>query len=297
MDGYCDSAFRIICKKVAPDIVVFSEFYSADGLFHNPILAKKVLSHNPVEHPLIFQIFGNNPDTFLAAGKLIESYGAQGVDINMGCPAKKVVKCGYGSGLMIDSDKAMKIVNILAENLRIPVSVKTRLGWSDANGLIEFWQALENAGAQLITVHGRTFQQEYTGKADWEPIYELQKNLTIPVLGNGDCKNYDDGMEKIQDLAGFMIARASLGNPWCFLPNNHSPLWVQRISIMTEHMQKMIETKWEQRSCLEIRKHFVHYLHGFDGVRDYRKRLATLTSLEEAKKILEELSMVPQERG
>jgi tRNA-dihydrouridine synthase B len=97
MDGYCDSAFRIICKKVAPDIVVFSEFYSADGLFHNPALAKKVLTHNPVEHPLIFQIFGNNPDTFLAAGKLIESYGAQGVDINMGCPAKKVIKCGYGS--------------------------------------------------------------------------------------------------------------------------------------------------------------------------------------------------------
>lgn len=127
MDGYCDSAFRAICRTVAPDIVVFSEFYSADGLHHNPILAKRVLTHDPIEHPLVFQIFGNTPEVFLSAGKIIESYGAQGVDINMGCPAKKVVKCGYGSGLMVDRDRAMKIVNILAENLKIPVSVKTRL--------------------------------------------------------------------------------------------------------------------------------------------------------------------------
>lgn len=100
----------------------------------------------------------------------------------MGCPAKKVVKCGYGSGLMIDRDRAMKIVNILAENLTIPVSVKTRLGWNNADELIDFGQTLQDAGAQLITVHGRTFQQEYTGEANWEPIYELQRNLTIPVL-------------------------------------------------------------------------------------------------------------------
>jgi tRNA-dihydrouridine synthase len=130
---------------------------------------------------------------------------------------------------MVNRDRAMKIVNILAENLSIPVSVKTRLGWSNADELTEFGQSLQDAGAQLITVHGRTFQQEYTGKANWEPIYELQKNLTIPVLGNGDCKNYDDGKEKIQNLAGFMIARASLGNPWCFLPDNYTPSWTERI--------------------------------------------------------------------
>jgi tRNA-dihydrouridine synthase B len=210
----------------------------------------------------------------------------------MGCPARKVVKCGYGSGLMVDRDRAMKIVNILAENLNIPVSVKTRLGWSNADELIEFGQSLQNAGAELITVHGRTFQQEYTGQANWDPIYELQKNLTIPVLGNGDCKSYDDGKEKIHNLAGFMIARGSLGNPWCFLPNNYIPSWKERIQIMREHMERMIATKGEQRSCLEIRKHFVHYLHGFDGVREYRKRLASLTSLKEAEIILNELNHI-----
>lgn len=197
MDGYCDSAFRAICRTVAPDIVVFSEFYSADGLFHNPILAKRVLTHDPVEHPLVFQIFGNTPEVFLAAGKIIESYGAQGVDINMGCPAKKVVKCGYGSGLMIDRDRAMGIVNILAENLKIPVSVKTRLGWNNADELVEFGKCLEQAGAKLISVHGRTYQQEYSGAANWEPMYELQKNVGIPVLGNGDCKSYEDGISRI----------------------------------------------------------------------------------------------------
>lgn len=212
MDGYCDSAFRATCKFVAPDIVVFSEFYSADGLHHNPILAERVLTHDPIEHPLVFQIFGNTPEMFLSAGKIIESYGAQGVDINMGCPVKKVVKCGYGSGLMIDRDRAMKIVNILAENLKIPVTVKTRLGWDGFEELIEFGQCLEKAGAKLITVHGRTRQQAYTGDANWEPIFELQKALKIPVLGNGDCKNYEEGMRRIEKngergLAGFMIAR------------------------------------------------------------------------------------------
>ncbi len=289
MDGYCDSAFRAICRKVAPHIVVFSEFYSADGLHHNPELAKRVLTHDPIEHPLVFQIFGNNPDIFLSAGKLIESYGAQGVDINMGCPAKKVVKCWYGSGLMIDQDRAMKIVNILAENLSIPVSVKTRLGWNSSEWLVDFGKSLETAGAKLISVHGRTFQQEYSWEANWEPIKELQKELSIPVIANGDCKNYEDGVRKMDNLGGFMIGRCALGNPWCFLPDNYAPSWKERLNIMKEHMDRMVGTKWENRACLEIRKHFTHYLHGFDGVREYRKRLATITSLEETENILREL--------
>jgi tRNA-dihydrouridine synthase B len=293
MDGYCDSAFRAVCQKVAGwNIVVFSEFYSADGLHHNPLLAKRVLVHDPIEHPLVFQIFGNTPEIFLSAGKIIESYGAQGVDINMGCPAKKVVKCGYGSGLMVDRDRAMKIVNILAENLNIPVTVKTRLGWNGADELVEFGQALEQAGAKLITVHGRTYQQEYTGNANWTPIQELQKNVKIPVLWNGDCKNYEDGIIKMRNLWGFMIARGSLGNPWCFLPGNYEPTWQERLAVMSEHMEQMVTSKWENRACLEIRKHFTHYLHGFEGVKEYRKRLAMVTSVSETVWILKELSLL-----
>jgi tRNA-dihydrouridine synthase B len=296
MDGYCDSAFRATCRSVAPDIVVFSEFYSADGLYHNPLLAKRVLTHDPIEHPLVFQIFGNTPEIFLSAGKIIESYGAQGVDINMGCPAKKVVKCWYGSGLMIDRDRAMKIVNILAENLKIPVSVKTRLGWSDASELVEFGKCLEQAGASLISVHGRTYQQEYTGSANWEPMFELQRALKIPVVWNGDCKNYENWIVRIQNtgdmpnLWGFMIARHALGNPWCFLSWDYVPTWQERISVMNEHMRRMVDSKWENRACIEIRKHFTHYLHGFEGVREYRKKLAMVTSVSETENILWELS-------
>jgi tRNA-dihydrouridine synthase B len=296
MDGYCDSAFRATCRSVAPDIVVFSEFYSADGLHHNPLLAKRVLTHDPIEHPLVFQIFGNTPEIFLSAGKIIESYGAQGVDINMGCPAKKVVKCWYGSGLMIDRDRAMKIVNILAENLKIPVSVKTRLGWSDASELVEFGKCLEQAGASLISVHGRTYQQEYTWSANWEPMFELQRALKIPVVWNGDCKNYENWIVRIQNtgdmpnLWGFMIARHALGNPWCFLPWDYVPTWQERISVMHEHMRRMVDSKWENRACIEIRKHFTHYLHGFEGVREYRKKLAMVTSVSETENILWELS-------
>lgn len=293
MDGYCDSAFRAICQEVSGwNIVVFSEFYSADGLHHNPLLAKRVLTHNPIEHPLVFQIFGNTPEIFLSAGKIIESYGAQGVDINMGCPAKKVVKCGYGSGLMVDRDRAMKIVNILAENLTIPVTVKTRLGWNGAEELVEFGQALEQAGASLITVHGRTYKQEYMGDANWAPIKELAKNVKIPVLGNGDCKSYEDGMQKMENLAGFMIARWSLWNPWCFLPDNYEPAWQERIGVMEKHMEYMVSSKWENRACIEIRKHFTHYLHGFEWVREYRKKLATVTSVQETSCILEELKTI-----
>ncbi len=208
----------------------------------------------------------------------------------MWCPAKKVVKCGYGSGLMIDRDRAMRIVNILAENLGIPVTVKTRLGWNSAEDLVEFGKSLEQAGAQLISVHGRTYQQEYTGNANWEPMYELQKNIKIPVLWNGDCKNYEDGIQKMKNLGGFMIARWSLGNPWCFLPGNYEPEWQERLLVMQEHMDRMVATKGENRACLEIRKHFTHYLHGFEGVKEYRKRLAMVTSVAETIHILEELN-------
>ena len=144
---------------------------------------------------------------------------------------------------MVDRDRAMKIVNILAENLSIPVTVKTRLGWSGAEELVEFGQALEQAGASLISVHGRTYKQEYTGDANWEPIKELAKNLSIPVLGNGDCKSYEDGVAKMENLAGFMIARGALGNPWCFLPDNYEPTWQERIGVMAKHMDYMVSSK------------------------------------------------------
>ena len=138
MDGYCDSPYRQIVKRVAPETVVFSEFYSADGLVHSKDLQKKALTHDPSEYPLIIQIFGKDPEKFREAAKIIEGYGITGIDINMGCPAKKVVKSGHGSSLMINRDTAFRIVEEMSKAVKIPVSVKTRLGWEDHSLLVEF---------------------------------------------------------------------------------------------------------------------------------------------------------------
>jgi tRNA-dihydrouridine synthase B len=140
MDGYCDSPYRQIVKKIAPKTVVFSEFYSADGLVHSKELQRKALTHAQSEYPLIIQIFGKDPIMFREAAKIIESYGITGIDINMGCPAKKVVKSGHGSSLMINRDTAFKIVEEMSNAVKIPISVKTRLGWENPDLLVEFVQ-------------------------------------------------------------------------------------------------------------------------------------------------------------
>jgi tRNA-dihydrouridine synthase B len=197
MDGYCDSPYRQIVKQIAPETVVFSEFYSADGLVHSRDLQRKALTHDPSEYPLIIQIFGKDPVMFREAAKIIEWYGITGIDINMGCPAKKVVKSGHGSSLMINRDTAFRIVEEMANAVAIPVSVKTRLGWEDPSLLVDFVKWLENAWADLITVHGRTYKQAFTGRADLTGIYDLKQHVSIPVVCNGDVMSYDDGVSKI----------------------------------------------------------------------------------------------------
>ncbi len=321
MDGYTDSPYRQIVKKIAPKTVVFSEFFSADGLVHSKDLQKKALTHNPSEYPLVIQIFGKDSAMFREAAKIIESYGITGIDINMGCPAKKVVKSGHGSSLMINRDTAFKIVEEMSKAVNIPISVKTRLGWEDDDLLIEFCQGLQNAGANLISVHGRTYKQAFGGHADFSWIYELKQHLQIPVLCNGDIEDYDDGVEKMihpdnrdllssrrdlfqnhvwegslpnllsegksdssasfhfatewqkpKNLDGFMIGRASFGNPWCFLPGKYIPTFSEILDTMRLHGDLLWQVK-ERKGMMESRKHLVQYLHGFPGVKEYRTAL------------------------
>jgi len=198
MDGYTDSPYRRIVKSIASDVIPFSEFYSADGIVRSKTLAKEALPHHESEKPLIVQIFGKDPEIFRQAAIIIESYGVAGIDINMGCPAKKVVKSGHGSSLMINRDTAFKIVEEMAKAVKIPISVKTRLGWENDEYLIDFCKGLENAGADLISVHGRTYKQAFTGKADFTGIYKLKQELGIPVLANGDIVDREDGILKMR---------------------------------------------------------------------------------------------------
>ena len=303
MDGYCDSPYRQIVKKIAPQTVVFSEFYSADGLVHSKDLAKKVLVHDPSEHPLVIQIFGKDPEKFREAAIIIESYGITGIDINMGCPAKKVVKSGHGSSLMINRDTAFRIVEEMSKAVKIPISVKTRLGWEDSSLLVEFCQGLQNAGANMISVHGRTYKQAFTGKADFTGIYDLKQHLDIPVLCNGDVLDYDDGVKKMihpanrnspitetspKNLDGFMIGRASFGNPWCFLPEGYTPTLSEILDIMADHGRLLWEWK-NRKGMMEARKHLVQYLHGFPGVKEYRSALVQVESIADIENILEKI--------
>ena len=325
MDGYGDSAYRQSMKRIASHIYCISEFYSADGLVHSKFLASSVLPHREIEKPLIVQIFWKDPQRFAEAAKIIEWYWVAGIDVNMGCPAKKVVRSGHGSSLLINEQTAFDIVKALDEATSLPVSVKTRLSFDGNQDLIAFAQGLQKAWAKLITIHGRTAKQAYTGKADFTNIYELKRNLDIPVICNGDVLNYTDGMNKVQDLDGFMIGRMSFGNPWTFIPspklwqdfsekywsselftniekksgyrdeknfieNCYQPTLREMLEAMEFHASELVKTKWERKGSLEIRKHLVQYLKSFPWVKDYRKRLVTTESIEDTKATLLEIA-------
>lgn len=289
MDGYTDSAFRRVCKEINHDIILFTEFASADGLHHG---AKKLIQKfefHKSESPIIAQIFGKNTETFITAAKFCEDQGFSGVDINMGCPAKKVVKSEHGVALRKKPDLAFKLVEAVANATKLPVSVKTRLGWADANDLIEFGKGVQNAGAQLITVHGRTYSQGFSDQADFTPIFELKKELTIPVLANGDIKNIEDGLQKIKNLDGFMIGRAAIGNPWIF-SDMQPKIFAEKIPLIKKHAQYLFESKGEKIGMLEIRKHLLAYVKNIPNATDYRTKLVSVTSLKQIYDILKEIA-------
>ena len=309
MDGYGDSAYRQSMKRVAPHIYCISEFYSADGLIHSKFLADSVLPHQEIEKPLIIQIFWKQPENFAASAKIIEKFWVAGIDVNMGCPAKKVVRSGHGSSLLINEQTAFDIVKALDESTNLPISVKTRLSFDGNQDLIKFAQWLQKAGAKLVTIHGRTAKQAYTGSADFTNIYELQRNLDIPVICNGDVQHFDDGMSKVDNLAWFMIGRRSFGNPWCFLWKEHfeterwavsklgfvdgvyhPTLW-EMLEGMEFHASELVKTKGERKWSLEIRKHLVQYIKSFPGVKEYRKRLVTTKSIEMTRETIEEMKV------
>lgn len=313
MDWYWDSAYRQSMKRVSPHIFCISEFYSADGLIHSKFLADSVLPHETMEDPLIIQIFWKDPEVFAKAAKIISQskYNIAGIDINMWCPAKKVVRSWHWSSLLINEQTAFDIVRAMNEATHLPISVKTRLSFDWNQNLINFAKWLEEAWASLITIHGRTAKQAYTWNADFTNIYELKKHLNIPVICNGDIENYTDGMKKVNELDGIMLGRASFWNPWCFIwkeqiedkdfikktwvnPDNfiewvYHPTLNEILEAMEFHAQKLVETKWERKWNLEVRKHLVQYLRNFPWVKVYRKRLVTTESIENTKNVIEDI--------
>ena len=274
MDGVTNSAYRQIVRSLSKDVILFSEFTSVDGLVRSEHVRLR-LDYEPCEQPFFMQLFGNSPEIFAEACRMVEDRGIWGVDINMGCPAKKIVHSQHGSALMQNPDAACRIVEAIRKACSLEVSVKTRLGWKDEKNLISFAKALESAGASMLTIHGRTYNQAFKGESDWQPIYELKRHLTIPVIGNGDIRNFNHGLEHLGNLDGFMIGRAAIGNPWCFQDRRKypEPTHHERIEIALEHLHLYRRFKREIVAVREFRKYLGNYVSGFRNAKEWRSRL------------------------
>ncbi len=298
MAGYTDTAYRRLIKGIEPRVICFTEFTSADGIVYESRNTLSQLDFNPnEERPLVAQIFGKKEEHFTAAAKILEEMGVDAIDINMGCPARKVISSDHGSALLKNPAKAAKIVEATVRGTSLPVSVKTRIGIDELNlpWFIEFCKDMEAAGAQLISIHGRCASQMYTGSANWEPIYEVKKNLNIPVIGNGDIKSLDDAIKKMGNLDGIMVGRGTMGNPWLmreitahFFDEKYSPplTYSEKLPTLLRHCELMVESKGEKRGMKEMRKHFVGFLKGFRNARTYRNEVVHIETLAQAKKVL-----------
>jgi tRNA-dihydrouridine synthase B len=278
MDGYSDSAFRRVCKSINRNIVTITEFTSADGLSHGAKRLKEKLKFHPDEQPVIAQIFGNNTETFIRATKVCEDMGFSGIDINMGCPSKRVVRSEHGVALRKQPDLACKLVEAVATNTSLPVSVKTRLGWNNADGLDDFSIAIQNAGADMLCVHARTYKEPYNVPANFEPLYNLKEQLSIPLIINGGITSLADGHAKLGNCDGFYIGQASFGNPWVFTEAGPPATFKEKIPTILNHTQWLIEAKGELIGTREIRKHLLQYIKGFRGAKSFRSQVVHVKS-------------------
>lgn len=296
MAGITDRAFRIICEKFNPGLVC-TEMISSKGLYYDDSKTKQLLNLKDEKRPIAVQIFGSDPDTMEYAAKYVSKY-ADIVDINMGCPAPKVVKNGDGSKLLLDLDKAREIIKAVVRGSSVPVTVKFRKGWDTENIVaVEIAKISEECGASAITIHGRTRSEFYSGIADWDSISDVKKSVSIPVFGNGDVRNSDDAKRMFDETGvdGIMIGRATLGNPWIFEQINSELQGKEycvsnkdKLDIILEHLNLAIEDKGERVALMEMRKHLGWYIKNTKEASKVRELINKTTEKDELIKILVE---------
>jgi tRNA-dihydrouridine synthase B len=300
MAGVTDASYRQLIKRIAPETILYTEFLSTDAIHYGAKKTMSMLSFDAsIESPFIVQVFGHSPEHFLTAAKVIEQMGADGIDINMGCPAAKVVSSCHGAALIKNPQLAAELVHAAKKAVSIPVSVKTRLGWDTVDTLIPFCTALEEAGADAFAIHGRRYNDKFTGKANWDPIYELKKAVKVPVIGNGDIACAQDALDKIGNLDGVMIGRGTFGNPWVMrevadalrtgkAPDRPAtpPTFREKIPFILEHCELAVNIKGEKKGMLEMRRHLSSYVKGFDGAAELRSKLVIVETFDGAKELL-----------
>ncbi|MCF7905602.1 tRNA-dihydrouridine synthase [Candidatus Gracilibacteria bacterium] len=300
MAGYTESPFRRLIKEIEPSTVLISELISAEALRRKNEKTMRLAEFMPEEkHFYCVQLFGKTEIAFLEAVKVVEELGADGIDLNLGCPSPKVVGSGHGSALLQDPCSTATLIEQIVKATKLPVSVKMRLGFYDDKNLIQTAKAFESAGISSLAIHGRTTKQKFTGQADWNRIYEVKENVRIPVLGNGDITSAQIAKQKLKNLDGMMIGRAALRNPWIFAqcraafagnPIPPKPTLPEQLDFFRRHAQLATEFKNETWAMIELRKHFAHFVRGIRGAAQFRDRLIRVESLVEMEEIFEEMA-------
>ena len=304
MEDVTDPPFRYVCKMFGADMM-YTEFISSEGLIRDAAKSVKKLDFDEFERPIGIQIFGHDIDSMVKAAQYAERANPDVIDINYGCPVKKVVAKGAGSGILNDIPKMEKMTKAVVNSVSLPVTVKTRLGYdNDHKEIVEIAERMQDAGVKAITIHGRTRTQKPRIPADWTLIGDVKKNqrMHIPVFGNGDvidaisAKYFRDNF----GVDGLMVARGVYGNPWIFNEIKHylntgiilpDPNIEERIRICTIQLKKSVEWKGERRGVLEIRKHWGDYFKGYPNFKPFRLKLMNTNSLNEILSILEEIKL------
>ena len=288
MEDVSDPPFRTLCKEQGAD-VMYTEFISSEGLIRDAAKSVIKLDIYEKERPVGIQIFGAELDSMLQAIDIVTETNPDIIDINFGCPVKKVVCKNAGAGILRDIPLMVKLTEAMVKRTHLPVTVKTRLGWdSDSIKIVEVAERLQDVGIQAISIHGRTRVQMYKGEADWKPIAQVKNNprMHIPVFGNGDVDSPEAAMRMRDDygLDGAMIGRASIGYPWFFREVKHffktgthlpPPTMEQRVTAARRHLQMSIEWKGETLGVLETRRHYSNYFKGIPNFKPYRMKMVT----------------------
>jgi len=297
MAGYTDSPFRQICRGFGADLTM-TELVSADAIYfalkksEKSLLNSKtyeLLRFSAAERPLFIQLFGRTPERFLVAGEFLQNrLKVDGIDINFGCSVRKVLKSGHGAALLREPKLAGEIVKILTDNFQVPISVKTRIGFSDNREIFEFLPEIIAAGAAMVTLHGRTVKAGFSGDADWETIYQAKKKHSdILIIGNGDIKKNSEIFERVNNLDGVAIGRGALAAPWIF-NTDKTPSLKDKIEIALKHAE-LVDVVKGDHGIIELRKNLLWYFKGLKNAHQWRQKLVIVKNLNDAKSILNEI--------